>query len=486
MPDEANICLACFKPTENKKLMQVQVDRKAKMLKIGVMCILPLLGAGVIAFSGYSIAHQMESRSLPKLEKAPVTAQVPQEPSTSPSDKLFGLSTQETSTEKETPSEESLLGKLFGKDKKEDSSPSDQDRETNSSYDDVTDKTAVSHTALQVYGETTSAQASSSYKGKKPSPTVDSSAPATVTEAPVPEEVYFETKLTSNEKYVIITKYQGNAKNLKIPAEIDGKYVVEIAKGAIADDSKIESISFLDNSARPYFILDSDCISNLSRLTRISLPDTDLGITNGFAVNCLRLKEIDVDNWQFVFQDGGLYYCNSYDEWALRFICPAGMGKTLNLPSWCIGIEGACNLNEAVSLQYINLHKDCKSFPNSYNIPPSLKEINVENGNTKAFSQNGVMFAKDSQGSYSLSVYPPENPQKEFHIPENTRLTLNGNKYTNKYLETIYIPKSSSFDNQDAVFFRTYFKSLKTIYIENGHTLAEEAKRTFTGTVVVY
>lgn len=284
-------------------------------------------------------------------------------------------------------------------------------------------------------------------------------------------------------KYVKITKYTGNAAKVTVPAVLGGKPVVRITKQAFADNDRITEITFANDASRPRLILDSSCIYNLTALKVVRLPDTDLGVFSGFADNCPSLETIEVDSSQYLFENGALYYWNS-NEWVIRYYAPACKNETLTVPSWCAGLEAGCALEENSYLKRINLHKNVKRFPSNYAVNDALEYIDVEEGNSRAFSVDGVLFAKNSSGRYSSSCYPPGKRDKSFRLPENVFLDLAN--FTNPYLEEIWIPKSSGVDFPDRLYFRRCFTNLKTIHLQKGHSYEERCRSTFTGVTEMY
>ena len=302
----------------------------------------------------------------------------------------------------------------------------------------------------------------------------------------VAEEEYdsFEYEpYSSNKNKWSITKYTGNASKVTVPAVIDGKPVASIERGTFADNSRITEITFESDARQTYLRVNSGCMSNLSSLTTIRLPDTDLGVHGDFAVNCLSLREIEVDSNQYLFENGALYYWSS-KEWRLRYYAPACTNETLTVPEWCAGIENVCNLEENPYLKRLNLHKYATLFPDNYRVNDALEYINVEAGNTHAFSVDGVLFQKSSDGKYSFSCYPPGKKDKTFKLPEN--VTLQVSRLECPYLEEIWIPKSSGVNSTSALYFRRCFTNLKVIHLEKGHSYEATCRSTFTGRTEMY
>lgn len=287
---------------------------------------------------------------------------------------------------------------------------------------------------------------------------------------------------SKNDKITLI-KYKGNSKKVLVPAVIDGKPVARIEENTFSDNSNIQEIIFESDPAQTFLWLDSGCMTNLTELKTVRMPDTDLGIYTEFAINCRKLADIDIDNSQYRFEDGALYYWSSR-RWELRYYAPACKNETLTVASWCAGIDGACNLDENPYLKRIVLHKNVTMFPSNYKINDALEEVYVEPGNANGFSVDGVLFYKDSKGVYNGSLYPPSKKDKSFVMPEN--VTLNVYRYYCPNLEEIWIPASSGVNAPDTLYFRRCFTNLKVIYLQKGHSYETTCKKTFTGRTEMY
>lgn len=284
-------------------------------------------------------------------------------------------------------------------------------------------------------------------------------------------------------KYVKITKYTGNATKVTVPAVLGGKPVARITRDTFADNDRITEITFESDERQVYLWVDSGCMTDLPALKVVRLPDTDLGVSSGFADNCPSLENIEVDSRQYLFENGALYYWSS-KEWRIRYYAPACKNETLTVPSWCAGLEAGCALEENPYLKRINLHKNVNFFPSNYAVNDALEYIDMEAGSDIAFSVDGVLFAKNSSGRYSSSCYPPGKRDKIFKLPEN--VTLNISVLTCPYLEEIWIPKSSGVSSPDSLYFRRCFTNLKVIHLQKGHSYEERCKSTFTGITEMY
>lgn len=465
LPDEANICLACFKAPKKSGIPIITKNSKAEKIIVFAAALFVFISA--VGFSAVNSRN-----GLPKAE-----------PDGNRHNSILNINTiQNHNNGNDIPnSDETVPGsELSG------TVPSSE--EVGSSTEPSSETAMAEESGTVRENENVSLAENPSNKVPE-APAVNppsTSKPEISTQPPEPEYDNFEYAPYNNgTKYYSITKYTGNSRNVTIPAKIDGKYVVEIASDAFKSNSKIETISFVTDSGQPFLWIQNGCFNSLSSLHTISFPETDLGIVNKFAKSCTKLKQINITNRQYKFLDGGLYYYTSRD-WKLRFYCPAYTGSTLTLPSWCAGIESSCNLDENPYLKVINMHADCTSFPSNYNTSKYLEAVNVDSANTRAFSKDGVLFCKDSNGNYSTSLYPPCKKDKVFKMPENVRLTVMSRAAANPYLEELWVPASSSFDSYDQIFFNSAFPNLKTIHLQNGHSLTDKAKSTFTGNLYFY
>lgn len=304
----------------------------------------------------------------------------------------------------------------------------------------------------------------------------------------IPNPAYgdFKYTLSSNGNKYYITEYTGNDKIVTIPATYNGKPVSEIESHAF-QNSNIEYVYFesIENQGSVYFR--SSCFYNCPNLKKITFPETSLSITNGFASNCPSLESLGGigSGNSYKYENGCLYYKKEKLTYMLRFICPNAQITTLTIPSWCSGVESALNLSENKNIKTINMHKNCTSFPDSYMKNDCLESVNVDSGNSVAFSKNGVLFTKSS-GSYLNTFYPNKNKTKSFTIPDNVTFNVYSGSPVNPYLETLYIPKSAKINGQERIAQKRVFTNLKTIYVQSGSAYESYFKQNFNGTVKTY
>ncbi|MGN1316730.1 MAG: hypothetical protein ACI4VW_06640 [Acutalibacteraceae bacterium] len=316
------------------------------------------------------------------------------------------------------------------------------------------------------------------------------------TEPPTEEEILSENpaEVFEYEPYeksttkISITKYKGSASFVTVPDYINGLMVVEIKKDAFLNNSKIRTIDIIKGE-RSYIWLKSECFNNLSSLTTVNLYDNDLGMYGDFAVDC-PIKDFNITFWQYKFVNGAIYSYNS-KYWEFKTFCGNPCYTTLTLEPWCKTISNDNNLSKAKNLKVINAHKDVTSIPNSsldYN--NNLEAINVESGNERYLSKDGVLFKQRYTSSGYVNsydaYYPASKKDKTFKMPQKEGFTfyLSANtSVVNPYIEEIYLPLDSSIGIGTC---SSSFPNLKKLYIAKGNPCYDEIKFVYTGEIVLY
>lgn len=305
---------------------------------------------------------------------------------------------------------------------------------------------------------------------------------------PSPTEEKFKYTLKSNGKDIEITEYTGNEEVVTIPATIDG-YIVKSINSKTFEDKSVKYIYFETSSQQTSLSISSRAFYNCKSLMKVTFPSIALTIWSGFAEGCTSISSLggitSSSGKAYRYIDDVLYY-NNGSTYIIRYICPNAGITTLNIPDWCSGFDSGISLLECNNLKIINMHSACKSFPSAYMKNETLEEINVEEGNTSAFSKSGVLFTKSSSGTYTGTVYPLQNKTKTFTIPENVRFDVYSGSPVNSYLETLYIPKNATINGQSRITEKKAFPNLKTIYIQTGSQYEEYFKENFSGTVKTY
>ncbi|MGN0559572.1 MAG: hypothetical protein ACI4K8_00785, partial [Candidatus Fimenecus sp.] len=281
---------------------------------------------------------------------------------------------------------------------------------------------------------------------------------------------------------IAITGYTGSAMHVVVPAVIDGQIVCRISAGAFQSLSTVQKITLETDARQTYLWVDNGCVQNCPNLRAFHFNSTDLGIKGAFATGCPKLETVTLptDVRQYRVTGGGLYYYSG-KEWRLRFYIPACKDTELTVPSWCVGVENVCNLQDNPYLKVLRLHSSCISFPTQKMVNPALEAIYVEDGNPYAISKEGVLYHTHSGDTYTSSCYPLSKKDTVYKMPENVRMQAGGNKGGNTSLEELWIPKTSSFN----VSF-SFFPNLKRIYLESGHPQEAYIRSAFLGEIYTY
>lgn len=484
VPEEAIYCLNCSSVLNERQVFPKVKDKKKKTIAViprkKFMGIVAIVLSVVIIFSSCFFAiksarYSEPSKENPETTLAPVTEENGENVTNENGEQVFEvIELTDTTTEKQ-----GLLDKLFGEDETE---KSDVSSETTTKKQSIIDKLFGDETTTLPTTEpeaTTSTTTTETTTNKTETSSTTSTTEIT-TESN--EEYSFEYTVESD-GYVTITGYSGNASVVTIPAKIEDKCVTEIAKGAIANDSKITKIIF--ESRTKHIDLYDAAFLNLSSLTTLDMGGGYYTVWGHFAADCPVKNIINISKYHS-FYEGGLY---SNKE--LIYFCENPCYSEINIPEWSVGIRNGYSLKYNDNVKVINAHKDITYLPQSYNwYNEALEAINIEAGNSRYISKDGVFFYKSnsSQTRYFYSIYPYSKKDKTFVIPENCNLcTRSSSLITNPYLETLYIPASSTLEHSDSSWcYNTAFKNLKSIYIAEGHSQYDKIYKTFTGNIYKY
>ncbi len=416
-------------------------------------------------------------------------------------DKLFGKDETEikdseiSETKSETTTKkQSFFDKLFGndEDEKENSSSTSKKESTTKEKHSINkpivdDENTTNNSSSVIEPETTTKPESTPNKAESSATSTTTTTESTTAELTYSKDEDFEYEFYSGSTTKIsLTKYTGNANYVTVPVYIDGLMVVEIQSDTFKDNNNIKTIDIPDEG-RSYLWLRNNCFNNLSSFETLNLYSNDIGMYGKFALYC-PIKNINVTFWQYKFVDGALYQWNS-KEWELIYFAGNPCYSVLNLADWCTGIEGSHNLKYADNLKVINVSKETVYVPTSYSdYNKNLEAINVQEGNAKFYSKDGVLFykGKASDSNYKGAIYPYGKKDKVFVMPLGTvdfTLTYNlGSGNTNTYLEELHIPANCKLDRAD--YLSTYsspFPNLKKICIADGHSQYTTIRKTFTG-----
>lgn len=495
IPEEAIYCLNCSSIlNERQSFPSVKVKNKKKksiavIPRKKIMGIIAIVLSVVIILSSCFFAIKSTRDNEPSKEKMKTTlAPVMKENGESVTDENGEQVFEVIEVTVAITKKQGLLDKLFGKDETE---SADNVSETTTKKPNILDKifgnesTTTSTTEPKATTSTTTTETTTKKAEFSDTETTTKSVtiPASGNDSCTFEYGYYQ--FNSNTKYVTITKYTGNAKNVIIPSKIDGLYVYKVASYAFNNNDFIETVSLEDDPTWPLFSFSSSAFYNCSKLHTINLPIYNTNFDTTTIEKCYSMKRISMINPDYKFEDGKLYRKGNYG-WLLIYWCPATATETYTVPSWCFGIEYACNLKEISTLKTINMHKDCTMFPSGGYIHKNLENIYIDDGNPNGYDTNGVAIYTGANSSTTYAVFPGSNKTKDFTIPDNAKLYVAASFYTNPYLETLRVSKNAQYTNKSELFTNHIFTSLKTVYIQNGHENEDYIKNTFKGNIYTY
>lgn len=299
----------------------------------------------------------------------------------------------------------------------------------------------------------------------------------------------FEYKLSYDGKYYIITEYLRNEDVVSIPAKNGDLPIREVAKKAF-ENKKVKYVYFESISNQRSLTINGGSFYNCPNLKKITFPKAAMLIWGNITQQCPNVSTLggitSESGYSYRFIDGILYDNKGNGIYTIVYICPNAGIETLNVPSWCKGFEPGILLNECKNLKTINMHANCTSFISSYSDGDTIEAVNVENGNNHAFSKDGVLFGKYTSGIYKLNLYPTQKKETVFVVPDNVTFDVYSGTPVNKYLETLYIPKSAAISGAERIAKKQVFTNLKTIYIESGSSYEDYFKENFGGKVLTY
>ena len=474
LPDEASFCLSCASVLNCREETEEKVKSAffTKNKKITAVCISAVL---ILTLSFVSL-HRMHKFPLkpqnslePKTTLVPVTGENGETVTDVQGNTVYEAVTLEPTTEKSVIA--NIIDSIFG---------NDQEKEANENED--AEKTSSNTTENP--SEATEAP---------PSFTTPTEAPVTTEDNAITDEdpaaVFEYVPYENSSTKISITKYKGNAAFVTVPDYINGLMVVEIKKDAFLNNSKIKTIDIMKGN-RSFIWLRGQCFHNLSSLTTVNLYNNDLGLRADFAVDC-PIKDFNTTFWQYKFVNGAIYVHNSH-EWEFKTFCGNPCYTTLTIEPWCKRISNENNLDTAKNLKVINAHKDVTYIPTfALDYHKNLEAINVENGNERYLSKDGVLFEQRYTSSGYVNAYdayyPASKKDKTFTMPQKEGFTFYLDATTttvvNPYVEEIYLPLNSSI----LIGARSYaFPNLKKLYFAKGNPCYDNVRFEFTGETKTY
>lgn len=156
-----------------------------------------------------------------------------------------------------------------------------------------------------------------------------------------------------------------------------------------------------------------------SGLKSVTIPSSVTSVFNDVFYGCDSLAEIIVDkgNERYCSIDGVLFY-NYNGELSILQYPSSKEGKVYDLPDGTTSISSSSSFYKNYKLEQINIPSTLKNINNSYfEYCYNLKQINVDKGNEKYISIDGVVYTADT----TSLVVMPRKKTGSFEIPKQTR-----------------------------------------------------------------
>ncbi len=488
LPEKSSFCLKCSSVINTREVFEPNNKKEFSVYKKAVTVSLLIIFTFSLCFlssaSIKALPTVSDEPSEPQTTLIPATLQNGEEVTDDLGNTVYDSVTVEPTAKKPSILSE-IISSITGK---------DDDKGDNNISEDTTDISnsdiSKAHSSAEQDCDSSVESSSEDNNTTSPSPTESTAPTESTTEEETdvyedPSEVFEYENYNKSGTQISITKYKGDASFVTVPDYIDGKMVVQIGENAFQDNSKIKTID-IPKGNRRFLWLREACFNNLSSLLTVNLYDNDLGTSGDFAVDC-PIKTINITYWQYKFVDGVLYQNNSR-EWEVSYFAGNPCYTTLTVQPWCTRIDTG-NLDTATNLKVINAHKDVTYIPGfvwCYN--KNLEAINIEEGNSNYFSKDGVLFSDyNGTGDYTC-IYPYSKKDKSFAFPQKDEYTFKLDYIfmgaTNPYLEEIYIPLGTRFNNCPTI--SDSFPNLKKIHFAKNHQDYKYVSSQFTGEITFY
>ena len=292
---------------------------------------------------------------------------------------------------------------------------------------------------------------------------------------------------------LIITKYNGNDKIVRVPNSYNGDYVTYIEGLTFQNVDEVEQIIFEMAPNDTKLSFDSNAVwlcDNLKSVIFIRPDNNSAKLTiGGFAGKCSSLTDIQIYNCDgYRVYDYGLYcYDDQEDGYALQYFCEGAKVSEWTMPDWCVTLDTAVFMyNTNIKRVYIH---STKGFTLSKYTSNYMDAVYINDDNKYLFDDNGV--AVYNENMKELQFFSSTANIKEYTIKSGYcfnpgRGTMLSNKI-NPNLEVLRIPKGADFmDSQIKKYFTSSESNLKTIYIEEGHPKMDFIKENFKGEIIIF
>lgn len=292
---------------------------------------------------------------------------------------------------------------------------------------------------------------------------------------------------------LIITKYNGNDKIVRVPNSYNGDYVTYIEGLTFQNVDEVEQIIFemAPNDTKLSFGSNAVWLCDNLKSVVFIRPDSNSAKLKigGFAGKCPSLTDIQIYNCDdYRVYDYGLYcYDDQEDGYALQYFCEGAKVSEWTMPDWCVTLDNAVFMyNTNIKRVYIH---STKGFTLSKYTSNYMDAVYINDDNKYLFDDNGV--AVYNENMKELQFFSSTANVKEYTIKSgycfNPNRGLQTTAEINPHLEILRIPKDSDFyESCISKYFTSSKSNLKTIYIEDGHSKIDFIKENFKGEIIIY
>lgn len=292
---------------------------------------------------------------------------------------------------------------------------------------------------------------------------------------------------------LIITKYNGNDKIVRVPNSYNGDYVTYIEGLTFQNVDEVEQIIFemAPNDTKLSFGSNAVWLCDNLKSVVFIRPDSNSAKLKigGFAGKCPSLTDIQIYNCDdYRVYDYGLYcYDDQEDGYALQYFCEGAKVSEWTMPDWCVTLDNAVFMyNTNIKRVYIH---STKGFTLSKYTSNYMDAVYINDDNKYLFDDNGV--AVYNENMKELQFFSSTANVKEYTIKSgycfNPNRGLQTTAEINPHLEILRIPKDSDFyESCISKYFTSSKSNLKTIYIEEGHSKIDFIKENFKGEIIIY
>lgn len=292
---------------------------------------------------------------------------------------------------------------------------------------------------------------------------------------------------------LIITKYNGNDKIVRVPNSYNGDYVTYIEGLTFQNVDEVEQIIFemAPNDTKLSFGSNAVWLCDNLKSVVFIRPDSNSAKLKigGFAGKCPSLTDIQIYNCDdYRVYDYGLYcYDDQEDGYALQYFCEGAKVSEWTMPDWCVALDNAVFMyNTNIKRVYIH---STKGFTLSKYTSNYMDAVYINDDNKYLFDDNGV--AVYNENMKELQFFSSTANVKEYTIKSgycfNPNRGLQTTAEINPHLEILRIPKDSDFyESCISKYFTSSKSNLKTIYIEEGHPKIDFIEENFKGEIIIY